>query len=88
MIKIILLLSIFLFTACLNKHGVSAQYYSGCDEYYDLQGYYHKECGEDDIITYEEAEAKTKRSISRIKNKIKRIVGKEVPLPKETPNVW
>ncbi|MBT5933878.1 MAG: hypothetical protein HOG88_00830 [Sulfurimonas sp.] len=44
-----------LFTACINKHGVSAKYYSGCKEYYDLQGYYHKECGEDDIFTYKEA---------------------------------
>lgn len=88
MIKIILLLSVFFFTACVNKHGVSAQYYSGCDEYYDLQGYYHKECGEKDIITYEEAEAKTKRSIRRIKNKIKRMAGVETPPVKEKGNVW
>ena len=53
MIKIALLLSLlFLATGCFNKHGVSAKYYSECKEYYDLQGYYHKECGEDDIITY------------------------------------
>jgi len=38
----------------MNKHGISAKYYSECKEYYDLQGYYHKECGEDDIITYKE----------------------------------
>jgi len=37
---------------CVNKHGISMKYYSDCKEYYDLQGYYHKECGEDDIITY------------------------------------
>ena len=53
MIKIFLLImTAFIFTACVNKHGISAKYYSECKEYYDLQGYYHKECGEDDIVTY------------------------------------
>ncbi len=42
------------FSGCVNKHGVSMKYYSDCKEYYDLQGYYHKECGEDDIVTYKE----------------------------------
>jgi hypothetical protein len=56
MIKIaLLILTTFLFTACFNKHGVSAKYYSDCEEYYDMQGYYHKECGKDDMVTYEEA---------------------------------
>lgn len=55
MIKIILLLlTIFYFTGCMNKNGISAKYYSECKEYYDLQGFYHKECGEDDIISYKE----------------------------------
>ena len=44
----------FSFSGCVNKHGISAKYYSDCEEYYDLQGYYHKECGKDDIITYDE----------------------------------
>jgi len=48
------LLGSFLFTGCVNKHGLSLKYYSECKEYYDLQGYYHRECGEDDIITYKE----------------------------------
>ena len=39
-------------TGCINKHGISAKYYSDCKEYYDMQGYYHKKCGDDDIITY------------------------------------
>ncbi|MDQ7067157.1 MAG: hypothetical protein Q9M40_03680 [Sulfurimonas sp.] len=52
-ISLLILLSI-IFTSCVNKHGISAKYYSDCREYYDLQGYYHKECGEDDIITYKE----------------------------------
>ena len=42
------------FSGCVNKHGISVKYYSDCKEYYDLQGYYHKECGKDDIVTYKE----------------------------------
>ena len=30
------------------------KYYSDCKEYYDLQGFYHKECGEDDMVTYKQ----------------------------------
>ena len=55
MIKTLLIILAFLFlSGCVNKHGISAKYYSNCEEYYDLQGYYHKECGEDDIVTYKE----------------------------------
>ena len=43
--KILLaILSIYLFSGCVNKHGISAKYYSDCKEYYVFQGYYHKEC--------------------------------------------
>ncbi len=53
MIKTILLIfTTLILSGCVNKHGISAKYYSECKEYYDLQGYYHKECGEDDIVTY------------------------------------
>ncbi len=44
----------FFLSGCVNKHGISMKYYSDCKEYYDLQGYYHKECGKDDAITYKE----------------------------------
>jgi PBP1b-binding outer membrane lipoprotein LpoB len=54
MIKIsLLILSIFFFNGCVNRHGISAKYYSDCKEYYDMQGYYHKECGDDDVVTYD-----------------------------------
>ena len=79
MIKVALLvLTTFLFTACVNKHGISAKYYSDCKEYYDLQGYYHKECGEDDVVTYKEIRDKTGKVVDSF-------VGK-----KEKPkgNVW
>ena len=42
------------FSACLNKTGISLKYYSDCKEEYDLQGYYHKECGKDNLIEYHE----------------------------------
>ncbi len=45
--------SLFL-SGCVNKHGISMKYYSDCKEYYDLQGYYHKDCGDDDIVTYKQ----------------------------------
>ena len=50
------------FSGCVNKHGVSLKYYSDCKEYYDLQGYYHKDCGEDDIVTYKELFIKKKKT--------------------------
>lgn len=51
---LILLTPLLFFSGCVNKHGISAKYYSDCEEYYDLQGYYHKKCGDDDIVTYKE----------------------------------
>jgi len=35
--------TLFLFSGCVNKHGISAKYDSDSKVYYDLQGYYHKE---------------------------------------------
>jgi hypothetical protein len=90
MIKLTLfiLLSI-IFSGCVNKHGISAKYYSDCDEYYDLQGYYHKDCGKDDIITYKELEKKTKSGFDRSVSAVKQyITGEKPPKPKPAPNVW
>lgn len=64
MIKLLLLTStLLMFSACVNKHGISAKYYSDCNEYYDLQGYYHKKCGDDDIVTYTQLENGAKKAI-------------------------
>jgi len=53
MIKITLfLITAVFFSACVNKHGISAQPFDDCKEYYDFQGYYHKDCGDKDIVTY------------------------------------
>lgn len=76
MIKYLLLIpALFLFSACVNKHGVSIKYYSDCKEYYDLQGYYHKDCGDDDIVTYKAVE----KTVGEF------IKGKE---PEPEGNVW
>ena len=48
---LLLLATLVLFSGCINRHGISLLYYSDCNEYYDLQGYYHNEC-EDDFMTY------------------------------------
>lgn len=80
MTKYLLIISaLFIFSGCVNKHGVSLKYYSDCEEYYDVQGYYHKECGEDDIVTYKELEKKAGDAIDYV-------VGTEKEKPKG--NVW
>jgi hypothetical protein len=80
---IFLIFTLLVFSGCFNKHGISAKYYSDCEEYYDLQGYYHKECGADDMITYKELGEKSKEVVDSV------IMGKTPP--KEDPSmgkVW
>lgn len=57
------MLTLLSLSGCLNKHGVSAKYYSDCKEYYDLQGYYHNECGDDDIMTYKEIKERVQKTV-------------------------
>lgn len=64
----LLLFTLFAFSGCVNKHGISLKYYSDCKEYYDMQGFYHKECGKDDLVTYDE---------------MKQLIKKEKPQTKE-----
>ena len=53
---------LLLLSGCVNERGISARYYNDCREYYDLQGYYHKECDEN-LIEYEKVKEafKTKK---------------------------
>lgn len=78
--------SVFL-SGCVNKHGISAKYYSDCKEYYDLQGYYHKECGKDDIVTYQGIKQNTKETVDTTIDTIKQAF-KEKKEPKQIKNVW
>jgi hypothetical protein len=73
-LSLLTLATLFL-SGCVNKHGVSAKYYSECKEYYDLQGYYHRECGDDDIVTYK-----------TMNKTIQELIKKKKPEP--TSNVW
>lgn len=41
----------FFFAGCFNERGISLRYYNDCEEYYDVQGYYHKECDKN-IVDY------------------------------------
>ena len=71
MIRLTLFSLFFLFaTGCVNKHGISAKYYSDCKEYYDLQGYYHKKCGEDDLITYKAMKEALKKKDTKPKGNV------------------
>lgn len=63
------LLALLSLSGCINKHGVSVKYYSDCKEYYDMQGYYHKECGDDDIFTYDGAAKGLEESLDEDKPK-------------------
>jgi len=57
MIKIsLLILTIIFLSGCVGKRGVSAKYYNDCNEYYDYQGFYHKDCDNGGITTYKEME--------------------------------
>ena len=67
MIKtIILTIPILFLSGCVNKHGVSAKYYSDCEEYYDMQGFYHKKCGDDDIVTYKKIGESSKKALDYV----------------------
>lgn len=46
------LLPIFL-TGCFNDRGISLRYYNDCEEYYDVQGYYHKKCDKN-LVDYKD----------------------------------
>lgn len=52
--KYTLLLLPFIVSGCFNDRGVSLKYYNDCEEYYDVQGYYHKKCDKN-LVDYQDA---------------------------------
>lgn len=70
---ILLFLSFFIiatmFSGCFNRHGITAKYYYDCEEYYDMQGYYHKDCPKEGILTYEEIGNAFKEKKKKPKNR-------------------
>lgn len=49
----LLLLLPIMFAGCFNDRGISLRYYNDCEEYYDAQGYYHKQCDKN-LVDYKE----------------------------------
>ena len=49
-----ILLVLLIFSGCVSKRGISLKYYNDCQEYYDVQGYYHKNCDDEGMLTYKE----------------------------------
>jgi len=78
MIKIFFFFLLLFLSGCVNKHGVSLKYYSDCKEYYDVQGFYHHECGDDDVFTYKD-----------VNDGVDYILGKDLEeQQKREKNVW
>ncbi|HBM35080.1 MULTISPECIES: hypothetical protein [unclassified Sulfuricurvum] len=51
----VLLLLPMMFAGCFNDRGISLRYYNDCEEYYDAQGYYHKQCDKN-LVDYKEVQ--------------------------------
>jgi len=49
-----LVVTLVLLGGCVGKRGISLKYYNDCEEYYDVQGYYHKKCDDEGMVTYKE----------------------------------
>ena len=66
--KTTLLLLLFLlpllFSGCVSKRGISLKYYNDCEEYYDLQGYYHTKCDDEGMVTYKSMQNALKKKKS------------------------
>ena len=78
MIKLLFIsLSILLFSACVNKRGVSTKYYNKCREYYDYQGEYHKVCDENEVLEFQTIKDIPKKTVELFEDD-----------DKEQPVVW
>ena len=67
----------FLFIAlilsgCVNRRGISATYYNDCHEYFDSQGYYHKDC-DPNVVEFKD---------------IKKMVTPKEEVKQQNSNVW
>jgi len=61
---LLFLLPIF-FAGCFNERGISLRYYNDCEEYYDVQGYYHKQCDKN-LADYSEIKSEIKSDVKSI----------------------
>lgn len=65
-------------SGCFNDRGVSLRYYNDCEEYYDAQGYYHKQCDKN-VADYSDAKV--------LYNDVKNVIAPQSP-SKELGKVW
>jgi len=63
---IFLMITITLFSGCMNKRGISATYYNDCREYYDARGYYHKSCDEN-LVEFSDVKSATAKAYTSVK---------------------
>ncbi len=64
-----LLFTLTVLSGCFNERGVSMHYYNDCEEYYDVQGYYHKKCG-DNLVNYSDIKKAIAPASSNIESKV------------------
>ncbi|MBE0498387.1 MAG: hypothetical protein IBX43_03995 [Campylobacterales bacterium] len=60
------IITVTLFSGCMNKRGISSKYYNNCREYYDASGYYHKTC-DDNLIEFSELKEGTLKAYESAK---------------------
>ena len=82
---IFLIVPLLFFSACMNKRGISANYYNECREYYDARGYYHKLCDKN-LVEFTEM----KKGISNIYDETADFItfSQEVEKEPEPKLVW
>lgn len=56
-------------SGCFNERGVSMRYYNDCEEYYDAQGYYHKQCDKN-FVDYSDFKKAVTPASANIKPKV------------------
>ena len=80
---IFLIMSVIVFSGCVNKRGISSTYYNDCREYYDARGYYHEDCDEN-IVDYKDV----KEGSKELYKSAKQAVTHTEDLPPEHKVVW
>jgi len=73
---IFLIMTLLVFSGCLNKRGISSTYYNDCREYYDVRGYYHKKCDEN-LVEFSEVKESTVQAYESAKAAITNTKDKE-----------
>jgi len=68
-LHILTILSLFQGCLYVNERGITNQYYSDCEEYYDSEGFYRKSCDEN-LVDYKDV----KNTVQETAKKVKELV--------------